>query len=326
MTDVIKIAGTDADLLDTGGMTNEQWLEVRKTRFGASDVAAILGVSPWGSPWSVWAEKMGLFSSHRDDLVLQWGKDLEIAIERRFMRERDSVIVAQQHWATHPQFARVGATLDGLEAPALDKPVVAPVDYKTGSEPWEEVPMQYACQGQMQMLATGLDVMHFALFVNTRHPLYVYEVERNQSDIDFILERLDEFWDKHIVTAIPPATDGHDATLDALAKTFPEHVEGKSVDLDGLIEIVEAWRHAKKEKEELEAVENAAKARIIEALGDAEVGVIGGERVFTYKTQEKTTAKEAKRIAQEFPGAEKYITTTKHRVLRDCVAKEKTKS
>lgn len=322
MTQIVKILGTEADLLDTEKMSTDEWLEIRKTIIGASDVAAILGVSPWGSPWSVWAEKMGLFSSHKDDVVLQWGKDLEIAIERRFMRERGSLVVAQQHLARHPEFPRVGATLDGLETPGIDKPVVAPVDWKTGDREWESVPVQYACQAQMQMLTTGLDVMRFALFVDRFSPLYIYEVERNQSDIDFIMERLYEFWDKHIVTAIPPETDGHDATLEALAKTFPEHVRDKYVDLDGLVEIYEAWQNARAEMEEIEKVEKAARARIVDALGDAEEGRIGGQRVLTYRTQEKTTAREAKRIVAEFPGAQKYITTKRHRVLRDCVAKK----
>ena len=35
----------------------EQWLADRKKAIGASDVAAILGVSPWASGWDVWADK-----------------------------------------------------------------------------------------------------------------------------------------------------------------------------------------------------------------------------------------------------------------------------
>lgn len=34
-----------------------EWLEWRRNGIGATDVAGILGVSPWASPWSVWADK-----------------------------------------------------------------------------------------------------------------------------------------------------------------------------------------------------------------------------------------------------------------------------
>ncbi len=42
------------------------WLEDRRKGIGASDVAAILGLSPFASEWDVWASKMGLVPD--DDL------------------------------------------------------------------------------------------------------------------------------------------------------------------------------------------------------------------------------------------------------------------
>ena len=37
-----------------------EWLAWRRSGIGASDVAGILGISPWASPFTVWADKLGL--------------------------------------------------------------------------------------------------------------------------------------------------------------------------------------------------------------------------------------------------------------------------
>ena len=40
-------------------LTDRQWLEHRKTSIGASQVASVLGMNPWKSPFALWAEMTG---------------------------------------------------------------------------------------------------------------------------------------------------------------------------------------------------------------------------------------------------------------------------
>jgi predicted phage-related endonuclease len=56
------------------------WLDWRRTRVGGSDVSAILGISNYGSPWSVWAEKVGLIGDEPSDELMEAGRWLEHAI------------------------------------------------------------------------------------------------------------------------------------------------------------------------------------------------------------------------------------------------------
>lgn len=35
-----------------------EWLQWRRGGLGGSDIAGVLGLSPWSSPWSVWADKV----------------------------------------------------------------------------------------------------------------------------------------------------------------------------------------------------------------------------------------------------------------------------
>ena len=51
--------------------------EPRTARLGASEVAAALGLSPWQTPFQVWARKCGLTESAADDSVQRRGRYLE---------------------------------------------------------------------------------------------------------------------------------------------------------------------------------------------------------------------------------------------------------
>ena len=52
-----------------------EWLDWRRGGIGSSDIAAIIGLSPWATPYSVWAEKTGRLDNHdNDDTVKEFGR------------------------------------------------------------------------------------------------------------------------------------------------------------------------------------------------------------------------------------------------------------
>ena len=44
-------------IFDSKNATREEWLKARKLGLGGSDMAAVLGLSPWRSPIDVWLDK-----------------------------------------------------------------------------------------------------------------------------------------------------------------------------------------------------------------------------------------------------------------------------
>src|SRR5690606_29202656 len=58
----------------------EEWLAERRKAIGASDVAAVLGVSPWATPWEVWAEKTGRLEPWSGNAATDLGTRLEPVI------------------------------------------------------------------------------------------------------------------------------------------------------------------------------------------------------------------------------------------------------
>lgn len=69
MNDILKVS--------TKGMSREDWLRQRRKSIGGSDAAAIVGLSVWASPYSLWAEKTGKLPDKADNEAMRQGRDLE---------------------------------------------------------------------------------------------------------------------------------------------------------------------------------------------------------------------------------------------------------
>ena len=50
----------ESDANDGKAPTDREWHEWRSHGIGGSDIGAILGLSKFASPWTVWADKQGL--------------------------------------------------------------------------------------------------------------------------------------------------------------------------------------------------------------------------------------------------------------------------
>ena len=69
--------------ISTKGMSREEWLKLRKKTIGGSDAAAVVGLSKWASPYSVWADKTGKVPDKEDSEAMRQGRDLEEYVASR---------------------------------------------------------------------------------------------------------------------------------------------------------------------------------------------------------------------------------------------------
>jgi len=291
-------------------MSDPEWLAWRGQGVGASDVAAILGISPWASPWSVWATKAGLLAPPEPTAEMEAGHWLELAVGPWFAHRTGLHVAGEQTWCTHPEHAHHRCTVDGFvfeseHSDIADALGVLEIKTSQPGRAWDEVPAHYAAQCLWQMHVTGLDRVWVAVLRGRR--LDILEMERDQAEIDFVVSRVDAFWERHVLTGTPPPVDGHRATLDALAQVWPEHTPGKAVDIDDLAHVLDDWRAAKDEQKAAREREKAAAAELIARLEDAEEGLVAGERAVTWRQQSRTTQCAACGHTQ----------TSEFRVLRD---------
>lgn len=175
------------------------WLEQRKRGVGGSDVAAIMGLSPWKSPLEVWLEKTGRADSPdlSDRESVAMGTELEGDVLEMYRRRHpdsrvqrvNAILVANERpWAQ--------ASLDGIvRDPELGWGVL---EIKTGSKEseWKDgVPIHYLTQVTHYLSVTGYPFADVAALIGDFGLHYhQYRVMRDEDDLQSVVESVDEFW------------------------------------------------------------------------------------------------------------------------------------
>lgn len=275
---------TAPDLQEHPADERTEWLAWRKGGIGASDVAALIGMSDFASPMSVWTDKLGLSPIDDDNEFMEFGRRAEPMLTGYFEDRTGWTVTGQQErieWVGNPVHR---CTLDGRAEDGGQ--VLGVVEYKTtGFDPWTEVPDAYACQVQWQMHCDERDRAWFGVLHGRR--FRTYEVPRDDRAIAMLCDVADEFWERHVLAEHPPPADAHRATAAALAEAFPEPVEGETVDLSDLEWAIDLRATAKAAmsdaKFQIAKAENALKA----AIGHAETGTLNGEPVVSWKLTER---------------------------------------
>lgn len=304
-------------------MNDNDWLDWRRQGLGASDIPALLGLSTFQSPWSLWASKVGLLPDSETTERQRMGHIFEAAIAQLF-HERTSLHVAgEQTWCTAKAHPWARATVDGfvIESQELNHldDALGVLEIKTdGSFGWPDgPPPRVEAQVRWQMMVCDLPRAWVAV-LHAGWRFDIHEIERDAHEEAFILERAARFWHDHVLTGQPPPVDGSTATSEAIGAVWPQHHEGQAVELPGeiaslLLERVELKAVAKQTKTAIDEIENRLRA----AIGDAEIATVDGTPVLTLRAQERRGL-DAKALERDHPDlAAKYQTTSTYRVLRN---------
>ena len=260
------------------------WLEKRRAGIGASQIAAALGLDPYTSQYSLWAEKTGELPPGDPSEPMLWGRRLEAAIldewESRNQplqaRERGSMF--RHHYETWATCTTDGVAYEG------DDPLF-PVQVKTGFVGWDEIPDHVALQVNWEQYVTGL-IEHPAKVVLLPASRKLLEYD-HEYDVDLtvsVLAGIGEFrsW---VERRVPPPVDASGSTAHALAQRFLGNV-GEEVELEGVEvqlvrDLLAAKESAKLAQERVGLLEN----RVKEAMGNAEVATFQGRTLATWKRQ-----------------------------------------
>lgn len=77
-------------LVDTAGLTEEEWLSYRRRGIGGSDVAALLGISPWRTARDLYYDKLNVAAVEDEEgnwVALEMGHLLEPLVAKIFERK-----------------------------------------------------------------------------------------------------------------------------------------------------------------------------------------------------------------------------------------------
>lgn len=215
--------------ISTRNMSHEEWLEHRRRSIGGSDASAVIGINPWCSPYTVWAEKLGKLPPQEDNERMRLGRDLEDYVAKRFtektgkkVRRENSIIINPQYPFAH---ANVDRMVVGEDAGAEYKTtsVLNLKKFKNGS-----FPEQYYVQCVHYLAVTGCQRWYLGVLV-LGEGFYDFIIERDEGEINALMESEEAFW-KYVEDKTPPPTDGKRSTTDTITTIFPDSTDD-SVDL-----------------------------------------------------------------------------------------------
>lgn len=282
--------------------SDEEWREERRKGIGGSDVAAIMGLSAYRTPYQVWLDKtIGSTDDVSDKPAVMWGNILEHIIGEHY---------AEQH--PDRTVRRVNGMLRSIERPwaqaSLDYEVRDPelgwgiLEIKTAGwrreDDWSDgVPIYYVTQVAHYLSVSGRPFADVAVLI-AGQDYREYRVMRDEEDIETVNRAVDEFWRDHVESGVAPDVDAPDNryVFEAHPEPGDEYVEVSDAQTADLLS---RWINAKSDLD-------YAKERVDE-LGAKLKGVIGDSKgleskvgKLTWVRSERSTF-DTKRFRAEHP-------------------------
>lgn len=293
-----------------------QWLQDRRAGIGGSDVAAILGLSPWRSPLDLYLDKTGAAEPQPDSEPMYWGLRLEdiVAAEwqertgRKVQRINTMQRDARRPWmlanidraiVTPGSRARLAddGTLRGAEGLLECKTASAysAADWQ-GLDGSDALPVHYAAQGMWYLAVTGQDVCEFAVLIGGQR-YAMRRVERDDETIRGLVDQAEAFWRGHVLAGVPPAPR---SAADAARLWRRDSGEMQAIDdATGLLVTLNELRSmrdlAKKTDAHIDQLSDALKL----AIGPAAGLSIGGQPVCTWKAAKDSQAVNWQAVAND---------------------------
>lgn len=258
-----------------------EWYAARTRRFGASEIAAILALSPWQSPFSLWHLKAGNVPPQVDREWMDWGRDQEWVIARRFARAHQDEGWKVRRCGLYVNLARPWQVAQPDRVLHFGGRRMGALECKTdryaddwGAEGSDDIPIYYRCQAMWQMDCFGWSACYLAVLI-TGVDYREYLVRYDPEEAEILRKAAVEFL-ASIERNEPPSLDTHAATYRAVRQLHPD-IDDVEIEIDA--ELAEQYRTALTELDAAEAAKSLAGARVLDAMGRARRAVHDKKRI-----------------------------------------------
>lgn len=282
--------------------SESEWLEARLSGISGSDVAAILGLSPFRSPLDVFCEKLRLVEGPAESLPMRVGKALEPFLVAEYNRQTGLEARPSTALYRSSRYPWMLGTPDAFVAsPSLG------VEFKTASVRSERfwgdgedaIPDYYLTQIAWYAAITGIDTWNCAVLIGNSD-FRIYTIRRDPGLEQLLIEKAQEFWEKHVLTQEPPALDGSSSCDAYLRARFPR--SSASLRSSNPVEDALAAELARVRSElgELERQNAALEARMKLAIGEAQ-GIQGEGWRATWKRAKDSSVTDWESVVKHLP-------------------------
>ena len=281
--------------------TDPRWLAERRKGVTATDITAILGLSPYQSPFGLWWEKTGPdMPAHEDSDRLRLGRELEPYIITRWAEAHDGAVFGTREGlfrsSDRPwQLATPDVVLyEDVFNPELgelgdfEPQLAAVAEYKSWADAdkssWQDgPPPRVRAQNLWQMDTLDVAVGHVGVVFLPSGEFRSYVIEPDEPRIEVMRAAGHEFYQRMTGELPPPDVDGSAATLAALRARFADPRKDKTAPVDETLWLT--WQQEKKWASQHETDAKMLEAQIREQIGEATLievdGQVAGRRIIS---------------------------------------------
>lgn len=283
----------------TAGMSNEEWLRLRKTGIGGSDAGSICGVNPFGSPMKVYYDKTSSNVEELDNEAVRQGHDLEDYVAQRFMEATGLKVRRSNFMYRSTEYPFMIADVDRLVV-GEDAGLECKTASAYNTDKWKDgnIPLHYIMQCYHYMAVTGKRTWYIAAVILGREFTY----RKLVWDDDLIAQMISvekNFWENHVLPRVLPSPDGSDICNDILNEYFHSARKGSSIKLDGFDDKLKRRAEIMEQIEQLKQEQGMIEQEVKLYMKDNEYASSGNYRISWSSVQ--STRLDTKRMKEEQP-------------------------
>lgn len=286
--------------------SHEEWLKLRNNGIGSSEVATVLGLNPFETPYRLWRRKKGIDTPPEETFAMRAGHYLEDAVARFYADETGATIIKNSSgdWFyindLRP-YMQVSPDRTGWPKGARhneSNKIIVECKTTQLSVDADDVPDHWYLQLQYQLGVSETEHGALAWFSRGRDFGYK-ELDFEEGIFKFITNRLDEFWERYIIgDEIPPDINDTDTLL-----RYPSHISGKRFTADiTLADRIAELKGIKKEISALDLRKKEIETEVKMAFSDSEAMYDAhGNIIATWKAQKPSQKFDEKAFSEDHP-------------------------
>ena len=282
-----KAEYTPEKVVDISNLSREDWLEYRKKGIGGSDVAAIMGISPFATIRDLFYNKTGVQPVIQEEEESNWvakevGHRLEDLVAEIFSKKTGLEVFPVRVMFRHPLYPFMLADVDFFVRMPDGK--FAILECKTcnynAKDKWadEGIPAHYVLQVRHYLSVMNMQKAFIACLYGNNENEFVYRtIKRDLIEEEDIIDQETYFWQEHVLkNVVPPHNGNSDLVLANIRnyggfadKSIPEIVLSglESKNLEKYLTLSEEKSQLEKRKKEIEAEQRAISVPFVEQLG-----------------------------------------------------------
>lgn len=305
--------------------THADWLELRKNGIGSSEVATILGVNPYETPYQLWRRKKGIDAPKEENFFMKAGHYLEDAVSQFYQDATGRKLIKS---------SAIDYIIQDVDKPYLqvspDRTYWVDAEGKKNNDnkgiveckttqmtiDKDDLPKHWFCQLQYQLGVAGMQEGSIAWLTAGREFGY-QDISFHAGMYNMIIEAVDKFWIDNIIGNQEPDI----ITAQDVAIKYNKHLDKKIIEVnEDVFNAYTKLKNLKKALAETEEKKEELENKLKLAFADAEAISYQNKTIATWKASKDSERFDTKafqlahpELAREFT---KQVQGTRRFVLK----------